>query len=313
MEANKNHIVSIIIVSYNNFHLLEDCLNSVANYLKSVEYEIILIDNNSTEAGLDELLSKYNSIKIIKNSENLGFSKANNQGYKIAEGRYLLLLNADTQFTSNILSDMLEFIEQSPVPVIAAPKLLYPDGRFQDSAYKFPSIWRLISSNFFLEKIFGKIDLFNKYYLKLEAKNSPIAVDSVIGAFMLMKKETYSVLDGFDENFFFYHEDTDLCFRFKKLGGNVLYFPHLSLIHVGGGSTNQIKWFQLKNKVTARIKYFNKHKSKLYLLFVFILEFSGNLIRGILFFILGLLLPGKEYLYQSKLYFKAIEILFSSK
>jgi hypothetical protein len=161
--------------------------------------------------------------------------------------------------------------------------------------------------------LFKKINLFNKFYLGIENRTSSLSVDSVIGAFMLMKKSTFIDLGGFDENFFFYHEDTDLCYRLAKSGGQTIYFPQYSLIHIGGGTANSIKWFQLKNKVIARHKFFYKNYSFLYYLVVFSIEFSGNLIRAIIYFILGLLTFNREKMELAYYYFRTLFLTRKSK
>jgi len=303
MLKNKNDIViSIIIVSYNNFDILKRCLKSIYKYLTTIDFEIIVVDNNSVENGLDETIDGYPNIVVIQNKENKGFAKANNQGVNIAQGENILLLNNDTEFLDDPISEILTYVKDSIKPIIGAAKLLNIDMTYQPSAYKFPTIWRLFSSNFFFEKLFKRTPLFNKYYLDIENEKSPQIVNSVIGAFMLMKKKTYKELGGFDESFFFYHEDTDLCYRLANFGGETIYFPHLSLIHVGGGSTKHIKWFQLKNKVIARFKFFYKHHTFPYYVIALALEYSGNLVRAMIYILLGILTFKKEN-FESALYF----------
>jgi GT2 family glycosyltransferase len=270
------------------------------------------VDNASSEEGLEKILSEYENLVLIKNEKNLGFAAANNQGVKIAKGEYILLLNNDTIFTSDIITPLLSELKNLPNSLVA-PKLLYADGTFQNSAYKFPTLLRIFYSSFFIERLFSSFNYFNKFYVGIEKQKTKQKVDAVIGAFMLMRKITFENLGGFDERFFFYHEDTDFCYRLHKANGAVYYFSQYELIHIGGGTTNDMPWFQLKNKVIARMKFFRFNKSyPEYLLFSFI-EKTGNLIRSVIYFISGLFTFNKEKFALSKNYLRTLKLNWKSR
>ena len=312
-NKNISFEVSIIIISYNNFNLLKSCLNSIYKHIDGFSFEVIVVDNNSTDLGLEDVISEFENLKLIRNESNLGFSKANNQGVEIAKGENILLLNNDTELLDDSILEILKFVKNSTQPTIGAAKLQNIDFSFQPSAYKFPSLSRLIFSNLFFEIVFKNVSQFNKYYLRIDEEYVPQIVNSVIGAFMIMKKETFINLGGFDEEFFFYHEDTDLCYRLTKSGGKTVYFPQISVIHVGGASTKQIQWFQLKNKVIARFKYFYKHYPLYYYLFAIIIEHCGNLVRSIIYSILGVVTFNTEKFELAKYYMKALTLSRKSK
>ena len=159
----KNNIdVSIIIVNYNSFNLLIQCIDSLIKFTKAVSYEIIVVDNHSMEDLIDDVLSKYDEIKLIKNNENKGFGSANNLGLAIARGKYVLFLNNDTVFFENTIKKIYYFAESSHDPLVVGCKLLNSDNSLQHSVFDFPSPWYVFTSNFFLYALFPKSKYFNK-------------------------------------------------------------------------------------------------------------------------------------------------------
>lgn len=300
-------MISIIIVSYNNFHLLDNCLESVFNKIDSnYNFEVIVVDNNSQCGDVEEITNKYKNIVLIKNSENLGFSKANNQAALIAKGEYLLLLNNDTILIENPFAYLLKLKTIEESNFLIGIKMKNKDLSFQQSAFKFPSAWESFSSNFFLYLIFRKIDLFQKYYVNIQSEQNLKHVDYVIGAFMFLKKEFYLKLNGFDEKFFFFHEDIELCRRVWDVGGLVIYCPQTSIIHFGGATTGNLPWFKYRNMHISRIQFFHKHlkfpEKHLALLF----ELIGIIIRIPIFFLLGSISLNFNLIKRAYIYFKLL-------
>ncbi|MCH7973375.1 MAG: glycosyltransferase family 2 protein [Bacteroidetes bacterium] len=305
--------VSILIVNYNSFKLLQNCLNSIVNHSQDFEYEIIVIDNNSNEGNIEDVIDKYDDIVMIKNSKNIGFAAANNFAAKHANGKYLLLLNNDTLLTENSILDMLDFAKNLNGNFILVCKLLNEDSSLQNSAYKFPSIRLHFAATFFIDKIFPKSNSINKYYIDIAEKKEPTIVNSVIGAFIFIPKDTFNKLDGFDERFFFYHEDTDLCYRLREIGGSVYYYPETSIIHYGGGTTNRNLWFSMKNRFISRIQFAQKHFNSLDKILFVLIEYIGIIIRVPLFFLTGIILFNKNYLKRSVLSLRLIFIYPQNK
>lgn len=215
---------SIIIVNYNTFELTKNCIQAIFKNFAQEKFEIILVDNNSSDQSVEKLQDIFGvKIKIIANKDNLGFGKANNQGAKSAKGKYLFFLNSDTMVTTNILELIKKEFEQNKELGIICPKLVLEDGQEQDYAYgKFPKIINLVSNKFFNSKF--------------EILNSKLFVDWVSGAAMIVRKDIFDKVDGFDENIFMYFEDIDLCKRIKDLGYKIIYFLDTSIIHFGGKS-----------------------------------------------------------------------------
>jgi len=300
--------ISIIIVSYNNFDVLQSCLNSIYKFTSKISFEIIVVDNNSAESKLTEIIDGYQNIVLLQNKENMGFSFANNQGLDIAKGRYILFLNNDTELIEDILFKLIEFSDSSERDYLIGVKLLNKDLTHQHSIVDFPNLWNTFTESFFLNSIFKKNKYFNKYWMNYIEYNQPINVDVVLGAFIFGSAKTINNLGGFDARFYFYAEETDLCKRFKNLGGNILFYPNLELIHIGGVSTNKINWFHFKNQHRGKIQFAQKHFSSVKLFLFLILHYSGLFVRIPLYLILGIIKFDKNYFFKA--YFFIRQLIF---
>ena len=295
----KKSFVTIIIVNYNSFELLYKCLQSVKENTKDIDTQVIVVDNNSTEGKVEQVTSKFEFVELIKNTKNLGFAQANNLAAQNAIGKYLLLLNNDTLLFENSIKYVADYVQELSGDFIIGCKLLNEDGSYQNSAFKFPNLSRHFSATFFLDKIFFRSEFFSKEYLQLSRITKPLNVDSIFGAFMFMPKNTFDKIRGFDERFFFYYEDIDLCYRLNKIGGKVYYFPGTSVIHFGGSSTNKDLKFELKNKMISRIQYAQKHFKGRYKFLFVLIEYFGLVLRIPSFFILGIITLDKRFISKS--------------
>lgn len=298
--------VSIIIANYNAGVILKDCVASLINYSNNFTYEIIVIDNNSTQPAVDDMLLQFSNIRLIRNSSNKGFASANNQGIKIAKGEYILLLNNDTIFFENSILRCLEFVREMKEDVIIGCKLLNKDLTLQESHVFFDSIWNCFTENFFLYKIFKKSKIFNKYYLNYAECGEPVEVDSVKGAFFMSSSRVFKELGGLDERFYFYMEETDFCYRFKKRGGRVFYYPLTSLIHLGGATADKVLWFKFKNQSIAKIQFYQKNFNGLKFLLCTSFHYMGVMVRIPVYFLMGLALFNRVTLLKSYYYFKQL-------
>jgi GT2 family glycosyltransferase len=219
------------------------------------------VDNASTEGDIEEITSKYSQVILLRNKKNIGFGAANNVGLKHAAGKYILLLNNDTEILDESLERIINYYEEQKERIFIGCKLLNTDGSRQESVYSFENILNSFSENFFLYKIFPKSKLLNRFYLNHFNITIPIEVDVIKGAFIFCSKDDIEKLNGFDPKFFFYAEETDLCYRFKQDGGKIIYFPQAEIIHHGGASTESQPWFKYKNQSIAKIQFFQKHYS----------------------------------------------------
>ncbi|MDD5457247.1 MAG: glycosyltransferase family 2 protein [Candidatus Margulisbacteria bacterium] len=227
--------VSVIIVHYNTPELLTDCLKSLYEYTKDVTFEVIIVDNNSKNKP-DKNLKQYPDLTFINNKENYGFAKANNMAVVQAKGQYLLFLNSDTLLIENSLKKCMKYLDENPQTGILGPRLLNTDKTTQ---------------------YYGSIINHWRYWGK-----KPRKVGFISGAAMFIKKDLFQKIGGFDEHYFFYNEDVDLCKTVNKTGLNVIYFPGTSIVHLGGKSTTRSHMLR-KQVYKSSWYFFKKHYLKL--------------------------------------------------
>lgn len=220
--------LSIIIVSYNTKNLTLACIQSIYKFQPNFSFEIIVVDNGSVDGSVEALQKLKKKIVFIKNTKNLGFSKANNVGIKKAQGEYVLLLNSDTEFTTPILDELVQFAEKHPNAGVVAPRLLNPDKTTQASLFRLPSLTRAIQQYWF-----GVPHVLDKYAL---TTGDYVEVESVVGAAFLITPEALKKVGLLNEKYFMYFEDLDYCRRVLKNKLKIYYLPKLTLVHHHGAS-----------------------------------------------------------------------------
>ncbi len=236
------------------------CLNSIQKSNGSVTWEIIVVDNNSTEGNLDELKARFSDVYFIELDENVGFGKANNIGVEKSSGDYILILNPDTVLEENTLQVMYDYMESNKDAGIAGCKVLNSDGSFQLACRRgFPTPWVSFTKLFGLQKLFPKVKIFARYNQTYKSINETYEIDSVIGAFMFIRRSVWDEVGGFDEAFFMYGEDIDLCYRVKKKGHKVMYVHTTSIIHYKGISTKRSTIDVLQHFYDAMNIFSKKH------------------------------------------------------
>jgi GT2 family glycosyltransferase len=290
--------VSVIIVNYNSFELLDNCLHSIFVFTNEITIEVIVVDNNSEQGNVSKIINKYPGVILIKNSSNLGFAAANNQGIKLANGNYILFLNNDTLFLENTIKKVFDWTLSQQYDIVLGCKLLNKDGSLQISFSDFLNVSNSITSNLFLYLLFPKSKYFNKYHLSKSKITKPIEVDYVVGAFLYCSKKVAVDLKGFDDRFFFYAEEMDFCYRFKKQGGRVYYFPDSAIIHIGGATAEKSSWFVYKNKWISTIQFYQKHYTGYKFFSSLLANYVGALIRIPIFVILGVIRGNKNLIYR---------------
>lgn len=234
--------LSISIVNYNTGNLLSNCLNSIIKNTHLIIYEIIVVDNNSTDNSINQIKINFPNITIIENKENFGFTRANNQAFKEAKGRYFLLLNPDTLVLDGALDKMVAYLDTNSEVGIVGSKILDGKGEIKREAWnwKFPNLLAYILDPLCRFKFQYKLlkfiwpknnlnifDAFRDY-------NKTQEVDWVCGCCLMIRSPLWHELEGMDEEFFMYSEELDLCFRAKKKGWRVMYYPDTEIIHFGG-------------------------------------------------------------------------------
>jgi len=301
--------LSIIIVSFNTKKLLVNCINSIRKNVKNLEYEVIVIDNASTDGSVQAVINQQRQdpdIKLIGNRRNLGFGTANNQGMKIAKGKYILLLNSDTLILDGVLGEMVTWMRKHPDVGIASCALKNEDGSMQGTGGYFPTLIRVFSWMTIQDLPF--VDKFIKPFHPMHAKsfqkgtkffNSDKELDWLTGAFLLIRTEVIDKIGYFDKDYFMYVEETDYCYRAKRVGWKIYYLPKWSIVHYGGlsGKREEVILAEYKGIKTFYKKHYPSWQFPILRLFLKI----GALGRMILFGIL----EGK---YAIKTYVKAFQI-----
>lgn len=312
-DSKKQLDISIVIVNYNSFNHLENCIKSILDFTHGCTYEIIVIDNASDEGNVENITIKYSQTLLLKNEKNIGFAAANNVGFKSAKGKYILILNNDTVLYENSLKKIFDFAESIEREVFIGCKLLNEDGTHQVSVVDFDNIINSFGENFLLYKLLPRSRLLNRFHLNFKLNDVITEVDIVKGAFIFCSSTAIRKLGGFDENFFFYGEETDLCQRFKAAGGKVFYFPMTSIYHIGGVSTDKNLWFKFRNQSLAKIQIYQKHYKGIKKFCLISFHFWGIIIRVPIYFLGGILLMRISLLKKSFYYLLTLFIYPQNK
>lgn len=240
--------ISVVIVNYNGQKYLQDCLQSLKCHLRGVSNEIIIVDNNSTDTSCVFIKENYPEVKLIESEDNLGFGKANNLGVKNAKGDTILLLNNDTIIKDN-LGPAIETLYEKPENGIVAINMMDSERRYISAVGRFPSPLKLIKISLLSDQRgdFKKGSFNSKLY----------TVDWVSGAFMLMRKSDYELLNGFDTDYFMYVEDVDLCKRMANIGKKCVFQSDLKYIHFVGFNKSR-EHLLLKGYEIYADKHFNR-------------------------------------------------------
>ncbi len=231
--------LSIIIVNYNTRDLLDDCLESLyAAERPSGGMEIIVVDNASGDGSQAMARQKYPDARLIASQENLGFARANNRGAAVAQGQYLLFLNSDTKVEPRALVEPLGYLKAHPQTGAITVHLVYPDGRRDPDNHRgFPTPWNSLCHFSGLGRLFPRSPRLNGYFQAYRDFSQTHAIDVIAGSFMMMPAAVCRELGGWDETYFFYGEDIDLCYRLRQAGYVIIYYPHVRVLHYKGASS----------------------------------------------------------------------------
>ena len=230
--------LSVIILNYNVRYFLEQCVLSVQKALENIDGEIIVVDNHSWDDSCEMMRQRFPNITLIENKENSGFPKGNNIGVAVAQGEYLCILNPDTVVAEDTFVKVLAFAKQQADLGIVGCKLIDGTGNFlPESKRGVPTPWVAFTKITGLYKIFPNSSLFNKYYAQYISENETGKVDILVGAFMVIKRDLYLEVGGFDEKCFMYSDDIDLSYTVLQKGKSNYYFHDTSVIHYKGEST----------------------------------------------------------------------------
>ena len=240
MIDNPSIDVSVVIVNYNVKHFADQCLRSIYASQGNLAIEIFLVDNASTDGSIEYLQDIYQEVVFIINEDNLGFGRANNIALRKAKGRYLLILNPDTLLGEDSLGAMVDYMDNSPAVGAMGPMILTRDGSFDISSKRgLPTPWVAFCRLSGLARLFPRTKLFGRYNLLYLDQDKIAEVDALAGSCMIVRREVYECIGGFDEDFFMYGEDIDWCHRIKLNGWQVHYAPVTKIVHFKGESTRR--------------------------------------------------------------------------
>ncbi len=276
--------LSFIIVNWDTKNLLLNCLASVYRTVKGHSFEIFVVDNGSRDGSIEAVRDLYSQVQCIENKMNLGFARANNIAFRRARADYFVLLNTDSLLTENAIEAMIDYMESNPSAGIAGAQLLNADGSKQNSFDNFPTVVTELVNKAVLRRLFPR-----KYPSKIINFQHPVEVESIIGACMVIRKNLLDQIGLFDEDYFFFMEETDLCYRASKVRWKIVHIPSAKVYHFQGQSAS-------KSLINARIEYyrsryifFKKHRSFLSSLILKIGLIIQLIINSIFYSILSLL------------------------
>lgn len=252
--------LSIIIVNYNVKYFLEQCLCSVQKAIKEIDAEVFVVDNASTDGSVEYLQKEFQFAKFIVNDRNEGFSKANNVALQQCAGEYVLFLNPDTIIAENILHDCLDFFSTHEKAGAIGVRMIDGSGNFlPESKRSFPSIMVSFFKLFGLSSLFSHSRFFNRYSLGYLPEDAIHEVDVLSGAFLMARRDMLLQLNGFDEAFFMYGEDIDLCYRIQQSGYKNYYLGNKTIIHFKGESAKQSSFNYVRIFYNAMSVFVKKH------------------------------------------------------
>ena len=271
--------ISIIIVNYKVKEYIIPCIESIYKHTsKSLRYEILVIDNNSNDGSIDAIKSQFSEVKIYENTENIGFSKAVNQGAETAIGKYIFILNPDTKLIEDSISILFTFLEKNETVAVVGPAIVTESGIKQQSYWKEPTLINTILSIYHLDFLNYKKNYRN------EIGDKTILVDAISGGAFFVQRDVFQNLNGYHPNLF-WMEDIDFCTKVRKLDNKIIYYPETKIIHYGGKSAEKDLHIAISNQLLSKIKYFKLHHSGIETIILTVAILFIALIKSILFLI----------------------------
>jgi len=283
--------LSVIIVSYNTRSLTLQAINSVVKAKQPKnKLELILVDNNSSDNIISLVKKKFPQVKVIANSKNLGFAKANNQGLRKAKGRYLLLLNSDVIVAKDTLIKMVDYMDNNQQVGLSTCRVELTNGKIDPASHRgFPTPWASFTFYSGLEKLFPNSKIFAQYHQGWKDLTKVHQIDSPVGAFYFLRRQALQQVGFLDESFFMYGEDLDLAYRFKKANWQVIYNPITKITHLKSSSglnkkqgdklnskDKQQRIITTKHFFKAMKIFYKKHYFKKYFLLYFLILLTIN-------------------------------------
>jgi N-acetylglucosaminyl-diphospho-decaprenol L-rhamnosyltransferase len=250
--------LSIVIVNWNVRDVLRRCLASVQ--AQSIPgSEVFVVDNASSDGSVDMLRAEFPDVLVIENEDNAGFTRANNQAIRRSTGRYVLLLNPDTEVEAGALWTMLAYMDANPQVGVVGPQLQFADGSVQSSRRRFPDLKTLFVESTILQRFSASSAIVRRYFMLDQPHDMTQEVDWVVGACLMVRRQVVEQVGLLDERFFMYSEETDWCLRIKKTGWCIVYLPLAHVIHHEARSSDQVVAAKHIHFQSSKVQYTRKH------------------------------------------------------
>lgn len=252
--------LSIIIVTYNSQNDIVKCLRSLQQFFLSVQCEIIVFDNASTDDTVTLVAQQFPEVRLFRHPANVGFGRANNLAVTNARGRHLLFLNPDTWVDNDLAAALVSYLDAHPGAGGCAPRVLNPDGTLQRGSVRaFPTLATLLYEQLGWSRFFPRSSRFGSYLMTWWDHNEQREVDQPMGACLAVRREAFEAVSGFDEDYFMYFEDVELCRALYNAGWKIVFLPEARVFHVGGQSTNQVVMTNFPEFYRSMYRYFRRH------------------------------------------------------
>jgi hypothetical protein len=290
-----NADISVVILSWNDREHLQECILSLRECANSRQIEILVVDNASTDGSAELVQTKFPEVKLLRNSENLGFAKANNLGIKASQGKYVCLLNSDIKVLKGCLDALADYLDRHRDIGIIGPKVLNGDRTHQSSCRRFPGLWNNFCSATGLAVAFRETKLLSGEHMFYFKGNRIQEVDVLVGCFWMTRRAAIAEFGLLDEDFFMYAEDVDWCRRCWEAGWRVVFFPAAQAIHYrGGSSANQDPIWVAVTQQHSILRYWRKHHGLAGWLSIACLMFAHKMARLCAAALNGLLQPSQQ-------------------
>lgn len=294
------HRLSVIVVTMNSAPFIEACLRSVERQSLPATREVIVVDNASADGTAEIVTSSFPGVRLIRLTENKGFSAGNNAGIRASTGSSVLLLNPDTVVGENAFGALLSRLDEDATAAASGPKIYNGDGTLQRTGVSYPSLWNTICETLLLDKIFPRSRIFGRHRRLYEDPGVRIDVDYLQGSCLMVKRPALEAAGLLDEGYFMYFEEMDLCRRLRSLGWKTVYEPAGSIIHFGGSGAGFYGRVRLTHFTTSYMRYLRLHEPLLRRITFRILLALRAVTRIGAFFFGALLIPARRSEYRER-------------